>query len=252
MASKQTARFAVLNNSIHALPSGAKAVRRTPGQRWLELTLGVRRAKPVPSLAGLDMQKPSSRTYLTRKQLATDFGSDPKAVEAITAYAKAHHLVVTRDERASARLGVAGTAADLSAVFNVTLFDYSHPTLGDFHARTGPVHVPQELEGAVTGVFGFNNHRILQRKLHSSPKPADLSVKARSWFVPTELAPLYGFPTDSAATQCIGLLEFGGGVETADVAAYFQKIGQPAPGVTVVAWTACPRFRALIRNRPAR
>jgi kumamolisin len=235
MTIKKSPPLEVLKNSIHALPPGAKAVRRTPGQRWLELTLGVRRTKPVPGLASLDLRKPADRTYLTRKQLATDFGSDPHAVQAIEAYAKEHNLVVTRDEPASGRLGLAGTAADLSAAFGVTLFDYTHPELGEFHARTGPVHVPADLAGAITGVFGFNNHRMLRRKLHNSSKPADLSVSARSWFVPTELAPIYGFPANNAATQCIGLLEFGGGVETADVAAYFKKIDQPAPAVTVVA-----------------
>jgi len=232
---QKTAGFDVLNNSIHTLPPGSKAVRRTPDQRWLEVTLGVRRAKPIPGLADLDMKKPADRTYLTRKQLASEFGSDPKAVEAIEAYAKAHHLVVTRDERASGRMGLAGTVADLSAAFNVTLFDYSHPQLGDFHARTGPVQVPSELAGAITGVFGFNNHRILQRKLHASRNAADLSVAAKPWFVPTDLAPIYGFPTNSAETQCIGLLEFGGGVDTADVTAYFKKIDQPAPTVKVIA-----------------
>jgi kumamolisin len=235
MTDKNTSRLEVLHNSLHTLPPGAKAMRRTSGQRWLELTLAVRRAKALPGLASLEMRKPADRTYLTRKQLAAEYGSDPKAVEAISAYAKAHNLVVTRDEPASARLGLAGTAADLSNAFGVTLFDYTHPQLGEFHARTGPVHVPSELVGAITGVFGFNNHRILRRKLHNSSRPADLSMKTRPWFVPTQLAPIYNFPMVSAANQCIGLLEFGGGVETADVTAYFKKIDQPAPSVSVIA-----------------
>jgi kumamolisin len=235
MTQKKTQATAILKNSIHALPAGSKAVRRTSGRRWLELTLGVRRAKPVPGLANLEMLKPADRTYLTRKQLTADFGSDPKAVEAIEAYAKTHNLVVTRDDRASARLGLGGTVDDLSTAFGVTLFDYTHAELGEFHARTGPVHLPPELTNAITGVFGFNNHRMLRRKLHSSGKSPDLSTAARPWFIPTELAPLYAFPTNSAATQCIGILEFGGGVETADVTTYFQKIARPAPSVKVIA-----------------
>jgi len=235
MATHTPPKLKELPNSIHALPAGSKALQRTSPQRWLELTLGVRRVKPVPDLSGLNNVKPARRKYLQRADLTRDYGSDPKAVSAIEAFAKAHHLVVTRDERASARMGLAGTVADLSTAFGVTLYDYSHPQLGQFHARTGPVHVPEELLGAITGVFGFNNHRILRRKLHRSSKPADLNVAARPWFVPTELAPLYQFPATDAKSQCIGLLEFGGGVEATDVTSYFKKIGQTAPSIKIVA-----------------
>jgi kumamolisin len=235
MSKNMTPNLQELRGSVHPIPAGSKAVRRTAGTRWLDLTVGVRRLKPVPDLSNLDTLKPAERTYLTRDKLADQFGSDPKAVEAIESYAKAHHLVVTRDERGAARLGLGGTVADLSATFGVTLFDYTHPTLGEFHARTGAVHLPPELEGAITGVFGFSNHRIMHRKLHGSHKTADVSVAARPWFIPTELAPIYNFPTVDASTQCIGLLEFGGGVEAADVTAYFKKIDQPAPKVTIVA-----------------
>ncbi|HTT00519.1 MAG TPA: S53 family peptidase [Steroidobacteraceae bacterium] len=235
MATQSSPKLTELPNSIHALPAGSKVLQPTSPQRWLELTIGVRRVKPVPDLSDLDNVKPAHRKYLKRADLARDYGSDPKAVSAIEAYAKEHHLVITRNERASARMGLAGTVADLSTAFGVTLYDYSHPQLGQFHARTGPVHVPEELITAITGVFGFNNHRIMHRRLHRSSKLADLSVPARPWFIPTELAPLYQFPTVDAKAQCIGLLEFGGGVEAADVTAYFKKIEQPAPSIKVVA-----------------
>ncbi len=228
--------FVELPNSIHRLPAGAKALRRTPGQRWLELTLGVSRRKAVPDLTQLNAKLPGERTYMTRDQLAADYGSDPEAIRKIEAFAKAHRLVITHNQPASARLGLAGTVADVSAAFGVTLFDYSHPRLGAFHARTGPVHVPAQLEDAVTGVFGFNNHRILRRTLNAAKTPSlDAASKTRPWFIPSELAGIYGFPQADVRQQCIGLLEFGGGVEMSDLPSYFQKIGQPVPNVKVVA-----------------
>ncbi len=229
-----------LKNSHHLIPAGSRALRRTNGQRWLELTLGVRRRASLPDLSALDGARPAQRTYMTREQMAQKYGSDPAALKAIEAFAQAHKLVVTRDHRTSARVGLAGTVGDLSAAFGVTLFDYSHPELGDFHARTGLVHLPPEIAGAVTGVFGFTNHRILRRELKTAPKIPDISTSARPWFVPSELAPVYNFPTPAKQTQCIGLLEFGGGVDTADVTAYFKKIGQPAPSVKVVALDGVP------------
>jgi kumamolisin len=235
MSAISSSKMVELKNSSHQIPAGSKALRRTNGQRWLELTVGIRRKKALPGLSALDKVRPKDRTYMTRDQLAGEFGSDPKAVEAIETFAKAHNLVVTRDDRGSARLGLAGTVADLSAAFGITLFDYTHPELGEFHARTGNVHVPTQIADAVTGVFGFTNHRILKRELKSSPKTADISTRARPWFIPTELGAIYNFPAANAQAQCVGLLEFGGGVDTSDVTSYFQKIGQPPPSVTVVA-----------------
>jgi kumamolisin len=228
----------MLANSMHHLPAGSVAKQRTNPNRWIELTLGVRRRKELPDLSALEGKRPAERTYMTREQLRDEYGSDPAAVEAIEKFAAAHNLVVTKNEPASARMGLGGTVANLSAAFGVTLFDYTHPKLGEFHARTGPISVPAELGDAITGVFGFNNHRAL-RRLPRKPRVAELrlnaAAQARPWFMPTELATIYNFPNADAHGQCIGLLEFGGGVEQPDVAAYFQKIGVPAPNIQIVA-----------------
>lgn len=228
----------MLANSLHHLPPGSVAKRRTNPNRWLELTVAVRRRKQLPDLSALDAKRPGERTYMTRDQLRKDYGSDPAAIEAIEKFAAAHHLVVTSNEPASARLGLGGTVADISDAFGVKLFDYSHPKLGDFHARTGPVMLPAELGDAITGVFGLNNHRIL-RRLPQRHQTFDARMpsgsQSRPWFIPTELATIYNFPDADASSQCIGLLEFGGGVEESDVTAYFQKLGVPAPGIQIVA-----------------
>ena len=228
-----------LTNSMRHLPPGSKAVRQTNGQRWLELTLGVRRRKQLPDLSKLDGQLPAERTYMTRTQLADEYGSAPEALKDIEAYAKAHNLVVTRNEPASARLGLAGTVTDVNAAFGVTLFDYTHPHLGDFHARPGPVQVPPEIANAVTGVFGLNNYRVLRRTKHLAFKATpDAATTSKRWFIPSELAAIYDFPNVSeqdVQKQCIGLLEFGGGVEKQDVVDYFKQIDLPAPDVQIIA-----------------
>lgn len=233
-----TAPRRVLENSMHRLPAGAVRKQKTNPNRWLELTVGVRRLKQLPDLSALDSKAPGERRYMTRDQLRNEYGSDPAAVEAIEKFAAAHNLVVTKDERASARLGLGGTVANLSNAFGVTLFDYSHPTLGEFHARTTPISVPTELGSAITGVFGFNNHRMLRRlprKSRLSELRLNAAAQSRPWFIPTELATIYNFPNANAQNQCVGLLEFGGGVEQSDVTAYFQKIGVPAPNIHIVA-----------------
>jgi kumamolisin len=210
---------------------------KTSPNQWIEVTLGVARRKALPTLATLDKQKPRDRKYMTREQLENDFGSSNDALDKITAYAKAHNLQVTRSEPGAARVRLGGTVKDISNAFGVNLFDYHNDKLGDFHAHTGPVSVPVELKDAVTGVFGFNNHRHLRRhkakKSVSVLKPAASSAR-QPWFVPPELATIYNFPNATGEGQCIGLLEFGGGVETASITAYFQKLGITPPNVTVI------------------
>jgi kumamolisin len=92
-------------------------------------------------------------------------------------------------------MGLAGTVEDVNAAFGVTLFDYTHPKLGDFRARTGPVHIRADMVGAITGVFGLNNHRILRRTFRPARHVAPaMSTPARAWFIPTELGSIYDFP----------------------------------------------------------
>jgi kumamolisin len=227
----------VLANSLHHLPPGSVAKRKTNLNKWIELTVSVRRLKQLPDLSALENKRPGERQYMTRDQLRTGYGSDPAAIEKIEKFAADHHLVVTRDERASARLGLAGTVANVSAAFGVKLLDYNHPKVGDFHARTGPVMLPSELGDAITGVFGLNNNRVMHRLPRQRQKIGALSSMAKShaWFVPTQLAGIYNFPNADASNQCIGLLEFGGVVEQSDVTAYFEKIGVAAPDIQIVA-----------------
>src|ERR1700722_8412230 len=198
-----------LPDSTHTLPAGSMIQHKTSPNQRIEVTLGVARKKELPSLAAMEKQKPRDRKYMTREQLEDQFGSSDDAVEKITAYAHAHNLEVTRSEPGSARMRLAGTVKDISAAFAVTLFDYHQDKLGDFHAHTGPVSIPTELQGAVTGVFGFNNHRHLRR--HKAKTMTSSTPQA--WFEPPELATIYNFPKANGQGQCIGLLEFGGGVE---------------------------------------
>jgi len=58
---------------------------------------------------------------------------------------------------------------------------------------------------------------------------------ARDSFTPPDLAKLYNFPTGlDGSGQCIGIIELGGGSRSADIKAYFQKLGLPVPQVKTV------------------
>jgi kumamolisin len=227
-----------LPNSTHTLPPGSILQRKTNPHQLIEVTLGVARKRAIPDLSALEKLKPRERKYMTRSQLETDFGADPAALEKIAAYAQEHNLQVTRVEPGAARARLSGTVQDVTAAFGVTLFDYQQEKLGKFHAHTGPVSVPQELAGAVTGVFGFNNHRHLRRNQATGAakalSAAAASATTRPWFEPQEMAAVYDFPPGTGKAQCIGILEFGGGIEDAGVTAYFAKIGINKPTVVTI------------------
>jgi kumamolisin len=55
-------------------------------------------------------------------------------------------------------------------------------------------------------------------------------------FLPTQIAKLYDFPANvTGSGQCIGIIELGGGYRTADIDAYFSKLGIASPKVVPVA-----------------
>jgi hypothetical protein len=56
-----------LSNSMHHLPAGSVAKQRTNPNRWIELTLGVRRRKELPDLSAPEGKRPAERTYMTRQ-----------------------------------------------------------------------------------------------------------------------------------------------------------------------------------------
>ena len=220
-------------NSTHTLPAGSMIQRKTSPHQWIEVTVGVARPKPLPSLESIEKLKPRERKYMTRDQLDKDYGIGNDALDKITAFAHAHSLQVTHVARGSARVRLGGTVEDMSAAFDVSLFDYKHAKLGDFHAHTGPVFIPKDLEGVVTGVFGFNTDRHLRR--HATAPASAAQASTPRWFEPPELATLYNFPKATGKGQCIALLEFGGGVEADSVTTYFKKLGMTTPKVIPIA-----------------
>ncbi|MBV8102698.1 MAG: S8 family serine peptidase [Verrucomicrobia bacterium] len=221
---------------MNHLPAGAVAQRRTNPTKWIDIVLHVRRRKTLPDLSDLDLVPPNKRKYMSREELETSYGSAPDAVAKVEEFAKKHGLTVTQNIPGAATIKLGGSVAKMTAAFNKPLFDYTHPTLGEFHASPQPDEIPQELEGAITGFTGFNNQRHLRRRrVQSGTSSAKTTARGLNpWFLPTDLATIYNFPQTNAANQCIGILEFGGGIEESDITAYFDKIGVPAPKVATI------------------
>ena len=56
----------------------------------------------------------------------------------------------------------------------------------------------------------------------------------RQTFTPPQLGARYNFPPGDGSGQTVGIVELGGGFRQADLTAYFQALGLPAPSVVAV------------------
>src|ERR1700761_7774183 len=100
----KSSKRTILQNSAHNVPAGSIACKKTNPNKWIELTLGVRRLKDLPELSKLDRVPILKRKYMTHETLAEEYGADPASIKRIQDFATNHGLVVTNVEPASARL----------------------------------------------------------------------------------------------------------------------------------------------------
>jgi kumamolisin len=181
---------------------------------------------------------------LSRAEFARRHGASRADLDAVRDFAEAHGLAVVEEHAGRRALVLAGTVAQFNDAFGVELEHYSHPG-GTYRGRTGPVHVPVELNGIIEAVLGLDNRP--QARPHFRMKAVGVRSKsgarARSRparagatsFTPVQLAALYDFPRGDGQGECIALIELGGGYRPQDLEAYFAGLGLAAPAVTAVA-----------------
>jgi kumamolisin len=219
---------------------GARAVGPVPKDERFEVTVRVRRKAPLQSLVadGFDTdQLPGKRRHLTHDQYASAHGADPADLTKVEAFARAHGLVVVETSTARRSVFLSGTAPDFAAAFGTTIEHYEHDG-GTYRGRTGPLTVPADLADVVEGVFGIDDRPVAKPHFQRYKPVPSIGIQAHdagNSFTPPELAKLYTFPTGLDGTrQCIAIVELGGGYRTADIKAYFQKLGLTVPHVKTV------------------
>jgi kumamolisin len=253
---------AVPDSARQALP-GARAVGPVDPQEKIEVTVYVRKnpaARQLPSPDEIGSQLPRERSYLSHEQAQEMFGADPADLRKVEEFARAHNLKVLKSNAAKRRVMLEGAAADIQQAFDVRLENYEHPE-GDFRGRSGAVHVPAELDGVVTGVYGLDNRRVGRPMLRRGPQITDLvggptatakataskppahaqpSLPPNKYFPPM-IASLYNFPANlDGSGQCIAIFAFNdnqspGGYNPQAIQTYFEQVlGLPAPQITNV------------------
>jgi kumamolisin len=176
--------------------------------------------------------------HLSREEFAQQFGADPADIAVVRQFANAHGLVVVEEDAARRTVVLSGTVAQFNNAFGVDLETFEHPG-GTYRGRTGPVHLPDELNGVVTAVLGLDNRPQARPRFRVRPPHGNVQWRAAAAadsasFTPTELASLYGFPSGTGHGECIGIIELGGGYRTADLQKYFSELKIASPRVSAV------------------
>jgi kumamolisin len=243
---------AELAGSLRKLPFRSKLVG--PAQSDAQIEVSVRlRSKRGGSITDrqimeLGARSPSRRQYLSREELAARHGADPADVAKIDAFAHEHGLTVTSVHLSSRIIKLKGTIAAFNSAFGVKLSKIKRGT-EVFRGRKGSILVPAKLHGIITGVHGLDDRSVARPyfRMHSGKKKKGANrgnARDRSLAV-TDVARLYNHPAKlTGKGQCIALIELntldkkgrvsGTGFKSSDIAAFFKRIGIPAPEIVSV------------------
>jgi kumamolisin len=201
------------------------------------LTLVLRENPRGPSLAHtlkwLSAQPARQRRHLDTCQLAAEHGYADDDAERVARWAAASGMRVTAVDPATRRITVRGETTHLGNVFGVALERFSGPgpdgLAVEYRGYSGDLRVPAQLSGVLDGVFGLDDRPVARSHLHELRGHAPALVS----YDPCELAEVYAFPrlTDGGAGLHLvaGMIELGGTVRAADVAASFARMGLSAP-----------------------
>jgi kumamolisin len=242
-----------LKGSERTVVPGAKAIGPANPAEQLQVTVLLRsRAQADDRKSGttkatlaernavesLLKQRAADRQHLTRQQFLEQRGALQDDVQLVEEFAHEYGLTINNADLAKGAISLSGTVATLSKAFDLELVDYKNADGSTYRGRTGPVHIPSELDGIVTAVLGLDNRP--QARPHFRVKRSSATSHARAQqpagtFTPMQVAQLYDFPKADGTGECIAVIELGGGFKTRDVKQYFTKtLGIQPPKVVAI------------------
>jgi kumamolisin len=237
MADMPPQGFTRLSGSERKPPENAQQVGPVDPNERIEVSIYLR-SPSTESIAGDDREhaaKPGRR--MTREEHSARHSAAPDDLAKIEAFARDHHLTVVEKDSVSRQVVLAGTAAAMMEAFATELQRYEYEG-GTFRGRSGHLHIPNELDQIVTGVFGLDNRpqaRPRFRQYVLSPVTAQGGATVPISYTPPQVAEFYDFPPIlDGSGQCIALIELGGGYTTQELTTYFQKLNIATPNVISV------------------
>jgi kumamolisin len=222
-----------LRASARAPLQGARKIGPADPNQRIEVTIVVRRGssqKEFHSAVERATSPLAERKYLTREQFATLHGARAGDCEAVRLFASEYGLEAVSEDRARRSILLSGTIASVSQAFGVELNDYLHLDR-TCRCRTGTIQIPTDLEDVIEGVFGLDSRpqarAHFRRRIRTTPSDISYTV--------LQVAQAYRFPAGTnGGGQAIGVVELGGGYQSADLNSYFQNLGLATPSVSAI------------------
>ncbi len=218
----------ILKGSTRVAPVETELKKIDP-ETFIEVTVRIRRKKSIDEAL-------AARQVISREDYQNEFGASQEDADVVEAYAHEHHLTTITVDLARRSVILKGKISDFEEAFVVDLHDTENKEGIQFRVRTGDIHIPENLEAIITGVFGFDE-RPAARPMFQVYKPDNKIVSHASTqsYTGDQLAKIYGFPTGvTGKGQCIAIIELGGGYKTADITNYFKTLGIKKPVVKAV------------------
>ena len=177
----------------------------------------------------------SERRLVSRDEWAAAYGAADTDVDLVRSFARQYGLDVTEVEPGRRAVKLRGTVDEVARAFGVSeMALFEHPTAGPYRGRQGPLTIPRDLDGVITGVFGIDE----RPQANPYVRPQAPAPDATS-YTPLQVAAAYSFPTGATggatgAGETVGIIELGGGYSKTDLNTYFSGLGLTAPSVTAV------------------
>jgi kumamolisin len=206
-------------------------VAQVDRNQTIEVTVYLR---PSGSLDWVDeeaLRAPAERRTLSREELAGVYRASDEDVDALRSFASRYGLEVNEVDQGRRAVKLRGTVDAVARAFGVPeLHVFEHPKAGRYRARQGPLTVPRELDGVITGVFGIDDRPQTRPQLR-----AQAAAAAATSYTPLQVAAAYDFPASvTGAGETVGIIELGGGYTQSDLDSYFQSLGLTPPTVSSV------------------
>jgi kumamolisin len=225
-----TSSLVPLHGSEREPLPGSVRIGAVPDHETVRFSVALRPRKDAPAI---DAHATAARgQFLSVDDLVAANAPDQADVDAVTSYARRHGLTVEGADPLTRRVKLAGPASAVRAAFGVALERYEHRGR-TFRGRTGPVLIPSDLEDVIVGVIGTDDRPVVQR--HATVQVEPQFTSGSQFLSPLQVANFYSFPPGlDGSGQCIGIIEFGGGYDPADLSAYASSLGLSNPSTVDV------------------
>jgi kumamolisin len=225
----QAASRATVPGSERSLDPAHRRVGDVDAGQQIEVTVYVRGRAATDWADGDATRSPAERRVLSRAEWAEAHGAEDADLNAVVKFARNNGLDPVSVDSARRAVTVRGTVDAVAGAFEAgELGLFEHPSGVRYRGRQGPLTVPSELAGIVTGVFGIDDRPQAQPRIRFAVEPA-------TSYSPMQVGQAYNFPPGATGVgERVGIIELGGGYDQTDLNMYFDGLGLTPPSVSSV------------------